>query len=382
MRFGIVTRYLGHNDGQGRVNFEVAQEARSQGHEVFVFSEEIDAHSSGIDGIRSILCAPPRWMATRLLRDQLFAVRSAALLRDKVNRCDVLLANGFVTWARCDVNAVHFVHNAWLRSPYHPWRLRRTPRSAYALVYSSVNALLEKGAFRRSERVVAVSEKVRHDLIEIGIASERIATIGNGVDTIEFTPGSSERALFGLPLDKTVALFAGDLMTPRKNLETVLRAMQHVPDLYLAVAGRVEGSVYPALACSLDVADRVRFLGFRSDMPTLMRSVDLFVLPSHYEPFGLVLLEALASGLPVVTARSVGGSNMIGPAVGVTLEDSDNEMALAAVLRDLARSLERRRSMGAEARALAERYSWPAMARQYVDLLVEMAEVRRHGTDV
>ena len=81
----------------------------------------------------------------------------------------MLLANGFVTWAPCDVNVVHFVHSAWVRSAYHPWRLKRDVRSLYAKSYNSLNAALEKIALRRSARIVAVSDSVRHDLIRIGV---------------------------------------------------------------------------------------------------------------------------------------------------------------------------------------------------------------------
>jgi glycosyltransferase involved in cell wall biosynthesis len=378
MRFGIISPRIGFNDGQGRVNLEIASEIVRQGHEVALFSEQAD--QAALPQARSIVMEPPSWLPTRLLRDQLFAWRSGRHLHEAVNRCDAVLANGFVTWARSDINAVHFVHGSWLRSPFHPWQLQRSPRSLYARIYSSTNAMLERGAMRRSRRVVAVSETVRQELLAIGVPGDRIDVIANGVDTAEFSPGQPDRQRFHLPDAVPMALFAGDLKSPRKNLETVLRALQQVPSLHLAVAGGTQGSPYPALAKSMGLEGRVHFLGFITDMPGLMRSVDLFVLPSRYEPFGLVLLEAMASGLPVVTACSAGGADLITSRVGVVLADSDDSAALAGALRPLVDDPEYRRTMAAAAHENAIHHSWRAMANRYIALLTEAAERRKVGT--
>jgi glycosyltransferase involved in cell wall biosynthesis len=223
---------------------------------------------------------------------------------------------------------------------------------------------------------------VRQDLIAAGLAPARVVTIPNGVDATEFCPGPAERDRFGLPAAAPVALFAGDLKTPRKNLETVLRALPDVPGLHLAVAGRHAGTPWPALAAALSVADRVHFLGFRTDMAALMRAADLFVLPSRYEPFGLVLLEALASGLPVVASAHAGGADLIGPDAGVVLPDCDDAGALAAALRTLLADPVRRHGMAGAARQVALAHAWPAMARRYLDLLRQTARQRAGVADV
>jgi glycosyltransferase involved in cell wall biosynthesis len=174
-----------------------------------------------------------------------------------------------------------------------------------------------------------------------------------------------------------IALFAGDLRTPRKNLDTVLRALPMVPGLHLAVAGHHRGTPYPNLAQSLSVADRVHFIGFQRDMPGLLRCADLFVFPSRYEACSLVLLEALASGVPVVTARSAGGSELIDPDVGLVLDDSEDHIALATTLRRLTQDNQGRRTMARRARALAKHHTWQVMAGQYIDLLQDSAQTRR-----
>jgi glycosyltransferase involved in cell wall biosynthesis len=377
LRIALVTRRVGYNDGQGRVNLEIAAEALRQGHTISLYSEHVDSHMIRAGALAQI-AQPPAFLPGRMFRDQIFACRTAWRLARDVRSYDAVLACGFATWAAADVNAVHFVHRSWLRSPYHPWRLRRSLRTFYALVMSMLNLYLERSAFRRSNRVVAVSDKVRRELIETGVPADHISVILNGVDAEEFHPGPADRGRFGLPEGVTLALFAGDLKTPRKNLDTVLRAMAAVPGLHLAVAGRHEGTPWPALAQSCGVADRVHFLGFQTDMPALMRAAELFVFPSRYEACSLVLLEALASGLPVITAASAGGAELITPDVGVVLDDSDDVAALAAALRTILDDPTRRQTMAAAARQIGLAHSWPAMARQYLDLLQRAATQRAH----
>ena len=91
--------------------------------------------------------------------------------------------------------------------------------------------------------------------------------------------------------------------------------MQKIPQLQLAVVGDETQSPFPAMSQKMGLADRVRFLGYRRDVPRLMRTCDMFVFPSRYEACSLALLEALASGLPVISAKTAGGSELISPAV-------------------------------------------------------------------
>ncbi|MGD0476242.1 MAG: glycosyltransferase family 4 protein [Candidatus Velthaea sp.] len=139
------------------------------------------------------------------------------------------------------------------------------------------------------------------------------------------------------------------------------------------MAGNYENTPWPQLAAQLGVAPRVHFLGFQRDMPGLMRASDLVVFPSRYEPFGLVVLEALASGLPVVTARSTGGAEVMTSDVGFVLDDSEDVGALARALSLLASSDERRADMAIAARRLALQYSWRSMATKYLELLENAA---------
>jgi glycosyltransferase involved in cell wall biosynthesis len=172
-------------------------------------------------------------------------------------------------------------------------------------------------------------------------------------------------------------LFAGDLRMSRKNLDTVLHALIHTSaDVHLAVAGILHNSPYPALVESLGLSARVHFTDMVMDMPALMRSVDAFVFPSRYEPMGLVLLEALSAGLPVITVRTAGGAEVIEPGSGVVLDDPDDAAALGAAIMRVASDTDYARSLGTRAREVATSLSWQAMAERYLTVY-EQVHARR-----
>jgi glycosyltransferase involved in cell wall biosynthesis len=372
MRIAIVTHVVRHNDGQGRVNYEIARAALAEGHQVTLLASHVAPELVSETRLRWVAIKVGRFWPTKLFKQQVFALKTAIWLRKHKKEYDVLHVNGFISWAKADVNTAHFVHGGWLRSRYYPFKLTGGLWSAYQVVYSHVNAKLEHWAYQRSKIIAAVSEKVAIEIRANGTESERIEVVYNGVDTSAFTAArrsGSDRTSFGLPDDACLLLFVGDLRTPRKNLDTVLKALLQLPsNVHLAVAGYIPGSPYPDEAKALGIGDRVHFLGLVKNMPTLMHSVDAFVFPSRYEAMSLSLLEALAAGLPVITAKTAGGAEIIGSDCGIVLDDPDDATALAGAVARLADAPELRREMGAAARLLADQFGWARMARRYLDL--------------
>ncbi|MBD6619242.1 glycosyltransferase family 4 protein [Komarekiella sp. 'clone 1'] len=378
MKLCIITHKVKRGDGQGRVNYEVAKEAINRGHHLTLLASEIAPELEN-DSQVNWMEIPVNGYPTELIRNFIFAKKSADLLK-KSRGIDLVKVNGAISMAAADVNAVHFVHSSWLRSPVHISRNRRDLYGLYQWLFTALNARWEKQAFQTAKVVIAVSEKVAQELINIGVPRSRIRVIVNGVDLQEFAPGIASRQKLGLPENVTLALFAGDIRTPRKNLDTVLHALVKVPDLHLVVVGHTEGSPFPQLAVSLGLNERVHFVGYRRDIAEIMRAVDLFVFPSRYEACTLVLLEALASGLPVITATATGGAELVTPECGVVLPDSDDTDALATALLSLVSERILMQQMGQAARSVAEQHSWTIMAQTYVDLFEELsnAEHRSH----
>jgi glycosyltransferase involved in cell wall biosynthesis len=375
LRVAIVTHVVRHNDGQGRVNHEIARAALDENIAVTLVASHVAPELLAHPKVRWVPMKIGRWWPTNLLRQQVFALKSALWLRTHRSEYDVLHVNGFITWMPADVNTAHFVHSGWFGSKYYPFGLTKGLWSAYQFVYTRVNASLERWAYRRSRVITAVSQKVADEIRAIGLTPDnRVDVIYNGVDTRGFAAAQGDRAKFNLPAEAFLLLFVGDLRTPRKNLGTVLEALRHLPDhVHIAVAGYLPGSPYPEQARALGIADRVHFLGLVKEMPVLMHSVDAFVFPSRYEAMSLSLLEAMAAGLPVVTARTAGGAEIITPECGIVLDDPDDPKALAGAIARLAASGDVRRAMGVAANELATGFGWARMAAQYIALYRQLA---------
>jgi glycosyltransferase involved in cell wall biosynthesis len=379
VRLSIVTHNVIKGNGQGRVNYEIAQEAIRRGHHVTLLASEIALELQQSEQVQWVPISVKQW-PTELLRNMVFAFISANWLQKHRSQLDVIKINGAITHASGDINAVHFVHSSWLKftsrktqsESIKTTKPRRFFYNFYQWLYTVLNAHWEKQAFRRARVVVAVSSKVADDLKTIGVAPQKIRVIVNGVDLQEFAPGNNPRSHWNFPTGVPLALFAGDIRISRKNLDTVLKALVQVPDLHLAVAGITEGSPYLQLAEDLGLHERVHFLGLRYDVPELMKAVDFLVFPSRYEPFGLVVIEAMASGLPVVTAATTGAADLITPESGIVIADSDDVEALAQAMLLLTSDRHLRQTMGQAARAIAQQHSWEQMAQKYVDLLEEL----------
>jgi glycosyltransferase involved in cell wall biosynthesis len=372
-RLAFVSHRFQRNDGQGRVNYEIVRAALEYGYEVTILAahcaEEIANHPRA-----RFIPVGRESLPTELLRNLAFARSSARWLRRHRQELDLIQGNGFVTWEDCDIVAAHFIHAGWRKSPYYPFT-GLSPYSLYQRLYTFLNIRWEKRAFLRASRVIAVSHGIVRELESMGVAAERIEVIYNGVDTEQFSPGTPDRDSFGLPANVPLALFVGDIRTTRKNLDTVLRALQQTPEIRLAVAGSVKDSPFPALARELGVSDRVFFLNKVSRIPSLMRSVDFFVFPSRYEAHPLVVLEAMASGLPAIVSGNFGAEGFLGDG-GHILKDPNDVAALATVMNEWMQAPERRRAMALAGRERALQMQWSKMALAYLEVYENLMQSR------
>jgi glycosyltransferase involved in cell wall biosynthesis len=372
-RLAFVSHRFQRNDGQGRVNYEIVRAALDCGYEVTILAahcaEEIANHPRA-----RFIPMGRESLPTELLRNLAFARSSARWLRRHRHELDLIQGNGFVTWEDCDVVAAHFIHAGWRKSPYYPFTTL-SPYSLYQRLYTFLNIRWEKRAFLRASRVIAVAHGIAGELESMGVPAERIEVIHNGVDTEQFSPGSPDRDSFGLPADVPLALFVGDIRTPRKNLDTVIRALQQTPEIRLAVAGSVRDSPFPALARELGISDRVFFLDKVSRIPALMRSVDFFVFPSRYEAHPLVVLEAMASGLPAIVSGNFGAEAFLGDG-GHILKDPNDVTALATVINEWVQAPEKRRAMALAGRERALQMQWSKMAQSYLNVYEELLQSR------
>ncbi len=374
LRIALIAHRFEQHDGQGRVNYEIAKRAAACGHRLTLLTAHCAPELGALPNITVVPLGSEK-LPSQLLRDLAFACASSAWLRGRRRDFDIVQANGYTTWAKCDLVTTHFSHTAWGRSTHFPFSKSLHPYALYQRFFTFVNSGIERLVFHRASRIIAVSDMVRDEVLRLGVPASNLQVIYNGVDVTEYHPGDAERESFYLPLDVPMALFVGDIRTSRKNLDTVLFALRQVPRLHLAVAGDTQGSAFPAMASRLGVQKRVHFLGKVTNMPTLMRAVDLFVFPSRYEAHPLVVLEAMASGLPSVLALTVGSVSSFRECFAV-LEDPEDAEGLASLLQMLLDDPEKRAKLGEAARSRAMELTWDRTVEQYLATYLNVFDSR------
>ena len=191
----------------------------------------------------------------------------------------------------------------------------------------------EPANFSRCSHFVGVTPAIVEHMVERGVPVARAHYVPT-FPTIEASQ-PVRRADLATPAEATVLLSLSRLHE-KKGLDVLLQALAELPACHAWIAGDgpLEGDL-KALAARLGVADRVRFLGWRSDRGALLGAADICVLPSRWEPFGTVMLEAWAAGTPLVAAASQGPSALIEDGSNGLLVPVDDAPALAAAIRRL-----------------------------------------------
>jgi glycosyltransferase involved in cell wall biosynthesis len=190
--------------------------------------------------------------------------------------------------------------------------------------------------FRRCQYFVGVTKDIVAHMIRNHVADTRAFFIPTFPDIVPAPP--VDRLSLATPKDAKV-LLALSRLHPKKGLDVLLTALKDLPNAYVWLAG--DGPLRRELemqAKVLGVLDRVRFLGWRIDRAALLKSADVCVLPSRYEPFGTVILEAWAAGVPLVACKSAGPAATVDDGdTGLLVEIDDAaglKNAIARVLDD------------------------------------------------
>jgi UDP-glucose:(heptosyl)LPS alpha-1,3-glucosyltransferase len=230
-------------------------------------------------------------------------------------------------------------------------------------------------AAKRLKAVICNSALVKAEIMEwFDVAEEKLHVIYGGVDTQRFHPGLRRtlrepvRRQHGIPMEATLFLFVGSGFE-RKGVHQLLRALAELPPhAYLLVVGKDKRTrYYETVAKKLGISGRVRFAGALVDVTGAYAAADAFVLPTLYDPFPNVILEAMACGLPIVTSTKSGGAEFVEAGVNGYVCDA---LDLPALRRSMERLLSKAvcDSMGAASRSRVEPYTLERMSDHYLRL--------------
>ena len=357
--FAVVFPRAGVTGGVERVALDLVR-YQSARRDTYFVGETLDA-----DDLQHEQVQPARVPTS--LRPWAFRRAAAAVLSDLRPRTTLSFG------ANCppgDVYWVQSVHRAWLEDGgqvvFHGVPVPAGVRKL--LLRHQVLLRLEHDYFvnHRPRAILCTSEREVDDLIRLyAVPSELLHVVPNGFDGTLFSAArraeqrDAMRASIGAADEDIVVLIVANEWH-RKGLGPLIEAIGTLndPRVRLDLVGMKSPDDYRPLAQRLGLADRMRWHGPSADVGRFHAAADVFALPTTYEPFGLVIVEAMASGLPVITSRLAGAARAIEAGRnGLLLDDPRDPAELGAALGRLLDRDERER-MGAAAAGSVDDYEW------------------------
>lgn len=379
LRIAVLNRVFSPAGG-GAERYSIALvEALSPGHEIHVFAQTIDHQWPGVAYHRiSRPFSRPRWL------NQLWYAAA--------------------TWwaTRRGFDLVHSHENTWHGQvqTLHVLPVRYSllhGRAGWRRVFTVLKVILsprlltylclERARLRTGDgrQIVVASEALGQKVQAVYPAlSDRLLVITPGVDLPEGLATSSQkaqaRAELGLPsLGFAILFVANDYR--KKGLQTLLEALvQQPPDAFLLVVGRGdEEAAFRQQAMALGLSSRVLFLGSQTDMPRAYRAADCLAHPTREDTFAMVVLEAMAHGLPVVVSGAKHCGIAAALAAGVqalVLDDPFSAPDLSRLLNRLQHEIALRQELVSNGLAFARQHHWPRIADRMERLYQQLANPR------
>ena len=369
MKIALVHKRWELRGGTERVLYRTAEGLRDRGHEVHLFCQQFRMPiPPGISAHRVPGIARPRSarvLTFALVAPKIIAKQSCDVVMsfDRIFAQDIFRSGGGPRKLLLDKLKKH---GGMLRKLWYSISL-----------YHHLVVSIENLQMRGIGKIVAVCDQTKREFIDVHkIPEDKIVVIHNGVDARRFTPerrlreGKKIRADLDIPGEAPVVLFVGTGFR-RKGLERLLALWerQELPGVYLLVVGH-DGRL-SSYRRRWSRRKEVIFVGPQDKVEDYYASADLLALPSVQEAFANVVLEALASGLPVITVAGVGAMDDVGGALnaGILSNPDDPAELKAKILQMLDPS--RWPSLAREARQTAEKHTWDAYLDRLEQTLVE-----------
>jgi len=378
-----IREFLPEKGGAERYCYDLMHFLAAKGLEVHIYSSAFPARDRRLC-FRKVPVIPH----LKSLQCLSFAVNCRRMMREE--RFDVIMGIGDTLDA--DLLQPHGgVHWKWFwrgidgyRKPV-PWIFKLLGRVLSPKQWAK--GLIEDAPYAKAKKIIAISEMVHRDIVDCyGIPADRMIVIYNGVDIERFHPRNRRyreevRSRYGLNSKDLLLLFVSHNFR-LKGLRYLIQAIPLLKgkkgDIKLLVIGRDRAGPYRRLAKKVGCADDVLFAGGVKDLERYYAGADILVHPTFYDPCSLVVLEALASGLPVITTRRNGAGGIIEDGLeGFVLDNPRDVEALAEKILYLVDPI-RLEEASAAARRLAERYS---QQRSYQTMLEAMKSIAASHND-
>ena len=284
--------------------------------------------------------------------------------------------------AGCDIfRAGDGVHRVWLEQRARivsPWQRLSAQLSPYHRYVLQAEAEMFNASSLKA--VICNSEMVKQDILRhFTLDASKIHVIHNAIDCQRFQPATEQlrhaaRQQLSLPQDATVMIYVGSGFE-RKGLKAAIEAVAN-SDRYLVVVGQDKHLArYQQLANRLNCLDRLRFVGVQQDVQSFYHAADALLLPTLYDPFPNVVLEAMACGLAVITSTGCGGAEFITAGLeGFVCDALDIKALNDAVMATPA--LSQNSAMGEAARRKIEPFGPQRLAQALTSLYQHVLQAR------
>lgn len=294
----------------------------------------------------------PRW-----LRNLSFAISH----RRKLRECPVDVMIGFGNTLTADLYQSHGgVHRVWLQRELLSYNKTLERHIKAFILKRSINQRIQEWVSeyplrkRGFKRIIAISNMVKNHLVEhLKLDEDLIEVVYNGVDTERFKPAPKKGSADGLRILFSAGNFRlkglGELLVALGELSKTRR------DFRLIVMGRGKKGRYKRVAEEIGLKDRVIFLGERLAPETVYREADILCHPTYYDACSLTIMEAMATGLPVITTRWNGAAALVNDG-GFVIDEPYDIKGMVSAITELF-DHEKRYEMGKKARSWMERYT-------------------------
>jgi UDP-glucose:(heptosyl)LPS alpha-1,3-glucosyltransferase len=370
LKIAFIVHEYNRHIGHARYVAELASRFRAE-HEIHVFTSEWEEPDP--EGIHFHYVPAWRWKTLTSVLTSILP--STFMVRGQF---DIVHSQGLCGF-RQDISTAHFIQSCWLDS------LRKQGRSLGLAtpIWRWVVAPLERLALGESlcRRVIAISRRVQADLSSQYGRTGGVSLIYHGVDLNRFCPLNSGkyrsivRARIGIGEQEKVALFVGNL---QKGAAAAIESLSKVSDVKLLLVTGSNSSKEKQLVSRLGLESRVYWQPLSRQVEQYFASADCFVFPTLYEPFGMVISEAMASGLPVITSKDAGASELIRHGEsGWLVEKPWDSDAISHGLRAIFSEPGLSQKMGQRARVAIEPYTWDRCANETLDVYREVIREKK-----